>query len=99
MDSLRGYLAKKAGALGGKQIAAAGVVSAWNKVAPGVLPDKMFKASQAVSFKQDCLKIGVTDPAMANLIVLYQLPLMEAVNKELGSEAVKRISFKTVASF
>jgi hypothetical protein len=93
MEDLKRLLTKKTNQIGKRQITAAGVVTSW-EVAKDVLPDKIFQASRAISFKSGVLKVGVNDAGYANLIVLYQDDLKSAVNRKLGKDMVERIIFK-----
>lgn len=87
MGNLGDVFEKRLAALGiKKQVDAALICEAFDKAVFDVFGEKGAKNVQAISFKNDVLKVGVSSSSWANEINLRQ--------KELGKRKKLRIIFK-----
>ncbi|MFC1617974.1 DciA family protein [Patescibacteria group bacterium] len=92
MDSLKNLLPQSISRHGiSRQIKAATVLAAWQKIAAEILPAVVFDGIEIVSFRTGSIKVAVPGASFSQAVKLHEHKLLEGLNKKLGQAIVERI--------
>lgn len=73
---------------------AAGVCDLWPKVISEKFGEEFGKKCEAIKFKDGVLSVRIFGSAFAQELELEKESVMDAINKKLGKNIVKRIKFE-----
>lgn len=77
-----------------KQAEGANLCALWQKHAAKVFLKSIMENHDAISFREGVLTILVTNPIYSQELRNQEWKIKKAINNELGSEVLKRVSYK-----
>lgn len=97
MDSLKKLIPQALNRHGiNRQVKAASVWGAWQQIASHVLLPEIANEVEFISYQKGFLKVSVPGPSFGQAVKLQETKLIEALNKKLQKEVVKKINPRVI---